>query len=277
MNGAHADSTATGLASPKPPGENWPADPKRSEGWSRKRWLTLIALVFAAQLAVIFEFGEKRFPPPRAVANVPQLTLADNSSELLALDDPTLFVLPHANDFAPAVWRQTPVAPPPSFRWTEPPGELLSPAGENLGAVFTRFMQTNPFAQFSPDFKPPAKLSEPVLPLPPMFAENSTLQINGDLAQRKLLTPENLPSWPSADVIAPSKVQVLVDEAGNVISAVLFPPENRDAVQSDLANQRALALARAARFAPSSRLTVGQMIFNWRTMPPPATNAPANP
>ena len=77
-------------------------------------------------------------------------------------------------------------------------------------------------------------------------------------------------------MIAPSKVQVLVDAAGDVVSAVLFPPENRGApVQSDLANQRALELARAARFAPSSRLTVGQMIFNWRTVPPPATNAPA--
>ena len=80
------------------------------------------------------------------------------------------------------------------------------------------------------------------------------------------------------DVIAPSKVQVLVDEAGAVVSAVLLPPDNRAgaAAQYDPADQRALELARAARFAPSSRLTVGQMIFNWRTVPPPATNAPAS-
>ena len=80
-------------------------------------------------------------------------------------------------------------------------------------------------------------------------------------------------------MIAPSRVQVLVDEAGDVVSAVLLPPDNpAEAAGHDAAaDQRALALARAARFAPSSRLTVGQMIFNWRTVPPPATNAPAEP
>ena len=131
------------------------------------------------------------------MANVPHLTLADNSSELLALDDPTLFVLPHTNDFASAVWLKTYTRPGTrSFAGRNRRASCCRPAAENLGAVFTRFMQTNLFAQFSSDFKPPAKLSEPVLPLPPMFAENSTLQITGDLAQRKLLTPENLPSWP---------------------------------------------------------------------------------
>jgi hypothetical protein len=267
MNGAHADSPAPGFAGSKPPGE----------GWSRPRWLTLIALVFAAQVGFIFALGERHFASPRTAANVPTLKLADDSDELLALNDPTLFALPHPNDFASAVRLQTSVAPQPSFRWTEPP--LPSPlAAENLGAVFARFMQTNVFAPQTNDFKPEPKLSEPVLPLQPVFADASTLQIEGDLAQRKLLTPEeNLPSWPCTDVIAPSKVQVLVDTAGAVISAVLFPPDNRveAAAQYDPADQRALELARAARFAPSSRLTVGQLIFNWRTVPPPATNPPA--
>jgi hypothetical protein len=269
MNGAHADPPAAGLAAPKPAGAG---------GWSRRRWLLLIALGFAAQLAVIFELGEKQFPPPRAVANVPHLTLADNSSELLALNDPTLFVLPHTNDFTSVVWLKTYTNRAPDFRWTEPPGELPL-AAENLGSVFDRFMQTNQFVQSASDFKPPAKLSEPVLPLPPVFADSSTLQIEGDLAQRKTLNPTSLTNWPYADVIAPSKMQVLVNEAGNVISAVLLPPENRAgaAAQYDPADRRALELARAARFAPASGLTVGQMIFNWRTVPPTVTNAPANP
>ena len=270
MNGANADSTAAVLAASK----------QAAAGrWSRRRWLMFVALVFAVQLAIIFALGEKQSPPPRAVANVPHMTLADNSSKLLALDDPTLFAMPHANDFASAVWRRTPVTPPPSFRWTETPGELLSPAGENLGAVFTRFMGTNQFAQFSPDFKPAAKVSEPVLSLPLMAAENSTLQISGDLTQRKLISVENLPAWPLADVIAPSRVQLLVDAAGAVVSAVLIPPDNRAgaAAQYDPANQRALAIARTARFASSSHPTVGQMIFNWRTVTPPTTNMPASP
>ena len=110
-----------------------------------------------------------------------------------------------------------------------------------------------------------------------MLVENSSLQVSGDLAQRKLLTPVNLPSWPFANVIAPSRVQMLVDTAGAVVSAVLLPPDSRagTAAQYEPANERALAIARAARFAPTSRLTVGQMIFKWRTVTPAATNSPA--
>jgi hypothetical protein len=270
MNAADADSPAPGIAGPKPPGE----------GWSRRRWLTLIALVFAAQVGFIFALGERHFAPPRAVANVPQLTLADSSSELLALDDPTLFVLPHENDFASAVRWQTLVAPQPSFRWIEPPGELPL-AAESLGAMFGRFMQTNQFAQSPPDFKPPAKLSEPVLPLQPVFANASTLQIEGDLAQRRLLneTEIHLPSLTFNDVLAPSRVQALVDTEGNVVYAVLLPSENpvETLGRTDKGDTNALAFARSLRFAPAPRLTVGQLIFNWRTVPSPATNAPANP
>jgi TonB family protein len=263
MNEAHADPSAPGLAGLKPQPE------RRGEDWSRQRWLTFVLVVFAAQVAIIFALGEKKFLPPRAVANVPQLTLADSSSELIALDDPTLFALPHVNDFASAVWGQMSVAPQPSFRWTESP--LPPPlAAENLGANFIRFMQTNVFTPQTNHFKPEPKLSEPVLPLPPLFADASTLQIEGDLAQRKLLTPENLPSWPWADVIAPSKVQVLVNTAGNVVSAVLL-----EASGPEFADTNALALARRLRFAPAPRPTFGQLIFNWRTVAPPATNSPA--
>lgn len=267
MNEAHADSPVPGPAGSKPQSE------RRDEGWSRQRWLTFVALVFAAQVAIIFALGEKQFPPLRDVKNVPQLTLADSSSELIALDDPTLFALPHANDFASAVWRRMPVAPRPSFRWTETPDEL--PAPERLGAVFARFMQTNPFYAPPLDFKPGPKLSEPVLPLPPKFAENSTLQIEGELVQRKWLNSVSLTNWPYADVIAPSRVQVLVDAAGDVVSAVLLPPDNPGEVHDPDADRRAFELARVARFSPASRLTVGQLIFNWRTVPPPATNSPA--
>jgi hypothetical protein len=78
-------------------------------------------------------------------------------------------------------------------------------------------------------------------------------------------------------VVAPSVVQALVDAAGNVVSTVLLPSENglEAAGHDDAADQRALELAGTLRFAPSSRLTFGKLIFNWHTVPPAATNAPA--
>ena len=268
MKETPADSSASGPVAPKPPGE----------GWSWRRWLTLVTLVFAAQVALIFVLGEKKMPTPRVVMKVPHLTLADNTSEWIALDDPTLFVLPHANDFASVAWRQMPVAPQPSFRWTEPPGELQAPAREDLGAVFTRFMQTNPFASPLLDFKPEPELSEPVVPLPAAFAENSTLRISGELAGRRLLNTNeiHLPSLPFNAVLAPSRVQAFVDPEGNVVSAVLLPSENpmETLGRADIGDTNALIIARSLRFAPSSRPVRGELIFNWRTVPLAETNAP---
>ena len=270
MNPAPAE-TSSGLAGPGLPGESWPVEPKRSEGWSRSRWIFLIAFVLAAHIAFIFIFGTKQQIVPRAVTNVPQLQLADDASELIALDDPTLFALPHANDFASAVWLKTPTNAPPDFRWTATTNWLTLDAGK-LGATFNEFMQTNRFAEFQPDFKPEPRLSEPVWPVESAPPQNSTLQISGDLAQRRLLNQINLPSLPCNDVLPPGKVQALVDAAGNVVSVVLL-----EASGLELADTNALAFARTARFAPAAQLTFGELIFNWHTVPAAATNTNANP
>ena len=58
-----------------------------------------------------------------------------------------------------------------------------------------------------------------------------------------------------------------------VVSVVLLPPGSG----WDDADQRALELARAARFAPAPRLTIGRLVFHWHTVPLPGTNAPASP
>jgi len=258
---------------------NAPANPSvpelsgsQSEGWSQKKWLAVVAIIFAAHVAVIFAFGEKKQIVPRPVTNVPDLKLTDDSGELLALDDPTLFALPHLEGFAGTAWI---VAPHVQFHrqdWTEQPRWLPLPA-ENLGATFRQFMQTNFFAAQPFDFKPEAKLNAPP-PVEPAPAQNSTLQIGGALAQRKLFNEINPPSLPYNDVIAPSKVQVLVSAAGNVDSAVLLPSENsfEAAGRADIGDTNALQIARTLRFAPAKDLTVGQMIFNWRTIPMTTTN-----
>ena len=77
----------------RPRPDSWSRAETPGEGWSRHRWLTLVAIVFAVQVDIIFALGEKQFPPPRAVKNVPQLTLADNSNELVALERPDALCL----------------------------------------------------------------------------------------------------------------------------------------------------------------------------------------
>jgi hypothetical protein len=261
MNDAPANSSVLELAESKP-----------SERWTASRWLAIIALIYAAHVALIFLVGEKKEIVPRAVTKVSTLTLANNSDELLALNDPTLFALPHQRDFASAAWLKMPNVKQPSFRWTEPPHPLPL-AADNLGIAFGQFMQTNFFANQPLDFKPTPELSTPTLPVEPALVQNSTMQIEGELAQRQLPSEISLTNWPYADVIAPSKIQILVGTDGNVVSTVLLPPDNGFTTTDyyDAANQRALEIARTLRFTPSSSPAYGRIIFNWHTVPPTAS------
>ncbi len=84
------------------------------------------------------------------------------------------------------------------------------------------------------------------------------------------------PPLPRNDVLAPSTVQLLVDTAGNVASAVV-PEPNADHDYD--ADQLALQLVRNLRFAPAPRLMFGEITFTWHTVPTnavPLTNANAD-
>ena len=254
-------------AETKPAGQGWPEPLPPEAGWSGKKICFFIVLAFAAHLAFIFIFGARKSPPVRAVARVPQFQLA-NASDLIALEDPTLFALPHVEDFAPAVWRSTPAITPPSFRWTEAP-PFLSPAVEAMGAGLGAFMSSNQIAALPLNFKPEPELVIPRVTIESMLPQHSTLEVSGDVAQRKLLTPVAVPTLAYPDVIAPSKVQVLVDADGKVVSAVLLPSDNamEAAGRTDVGETNALKIARGLRFAPAAGLTFGELIFNWHTMP----------
>lgn len=251
------------------------ADPIEPRAWTPRRWWTVVVLVFLLHTGMIFFFGEKKPRPVRTVSNVPMLQLADARAPFVVLSDPTLFALPHANDFATPVWNQPPRDQTNSFRWTEAPRWLALETGQ-LGGTFNQFAQTNPFVAWFPDFKPAPSLSEPAAPDVVTLPQKSTLRLRGELAKRRLLSQDALPDWPEPEVIRPSKVQVLVNPAGQVISAILLPPDYglELAAHDDQADQAAVAFARAARFAPGSGTTVGQMIFNWHAVPMPPTNSP---
>lgn len=258
-------------AETKPAGNDWPVMPPES-GWSWKKICFLIALAFVAHLTFIFVFGAKKTPGPKAVGKVPHFQFANQAGEWIALDDPTLFALPHVEDFAPAVWRNTPTNRPPPFRWTEAPS-FLAPAVEALGLAFGALMQSNQIAALPLNFKPEPKMTIANFSVESMLPKNSTLEIAGDIVQRKLLTPASVPTLAYPDVIAPSKIQILVDATGKVISAVSLPSDNplESADRADIGESNALNIARSLRFTPMPGVTFGQLIFNWHTVP---TNAP---
>lgn len=250
-------------------------------------WLITIAVIFAAHLAFIFVFGARKPIVPSPVKNAPSLALVgESSSDWLALNNATLFALPDRDGFAGQMWVELPPLQITRQDWTEPPRWLaLSPA--DLGAKYSRLVQTNRFANFHIEYNLSPPLAVLTTPTEPLFARDSALQVQGEIAKRPLLTPLKLPLWPNDDVIAPSVVQVLVDAAGNVFSAVLLPPEiflEGMAKDDPDADRYAVELARAARFVPlaydaqgiesnpTSSLAVGQLIFNWQTVPISAAN-----
>ena len=222
-----------------------------------------IVILFGAHLGLIFFLGTTKQNIPRAAINVPQWQIAMAGEELIALNDPTLFALPHANDFATRFWNSTPVITPPDFRWTESP-RWLPLQQQPLGAAFREFMQTNLFAETPLNFKPTPILDAPALTTENVLPKSSSLQTASKLEGRQILQTIALPTLSYNDVIAPSRVQAVVEPEGNISTAVLL--ESSGYPEAD---QQALRLARAVRFTPADGLVIGELIFQWHTV---ATN-----
>jgi len=263
-----------------------------SRPWSRRRWWGLVALIFGMQLGLIFWLGDISPIRPRPAAlgftfNLAETNSADllalngTNSELLALNDPTLFALPHRQGSAGSASLETPRPESRSFQWPEPTNSLLLAVGQ-LGAVFNQFIETNEFNSLQPPVKPEPKLTLPDLPPLAVSAERSTLRLEGRLAQRRLITPLALLSPTNLDILNNSVVQIVVDAEGRPVS----PPTLLSRSGSEKADQDALDATKAARFEPIRRnpadttlnpaadLTWGRMIFQWHTLPQPPANAP---
>ena len=250
--------------------------PVQMPTWSRQRWCVAIVFVLMLQAALVFLLERHSTVTRRKTVVVPLVRLRENIAlETFAVSDPTVFVLPHQRGFSGEAWLNN--LPSLDFQpaeWTEPP-RTLSFASGALDANFQELVaanSTSPFetiATIEPAWSVP--LSDPV----ETVRAESTLRIEGPLAQRLLLTPPQLPAWPSADLVTNSVVQLLVDAQGRAISPVLLAPGIRLKKQEE-ADNTALEMAKAAQFesvAPGT-LTVGTMTFEWQTLPPASTNAP---
>ena len=265
-------------------------DPAEPRGWSTGRWAAAVILVFAVQTGLVLWLEDRSPVVPRKPAAAPVFRLADGrSAEWLALQDPTLFALPHLQGFAGEDWLKIPTL---SFRpadWSEP-ARYLPLTVPQLGSLFRHFIETNP----APDF-PTIVMREPRLTVPESAPDRalpagSRLQIIGELAGRRLLSAPVLLAWTNTDLpdlredfLTNSVVELCVDARGRPFSAALLPPGSG----STNVEQHALQLAKAMRFQPiksssptatgdsSAGLTFGRLIFEWRTVLAPSTNSPA--
>jgi hypothetical protein len=254
--------------------------------WTWRRWCLLIALIFCAQLGLIFLLADKSPPRLRPSSPAPKLAvIEDSSSELIALTDPTLFALPHQVGFSGPAWMKIPPVPSRSFEWTEDPSWLPLPI-EMLGNISAAIADTNQTELLTtlPLFEPGPSATDPVFAA--SFRQKSEFRLSEGLQQRRLKTFPNLPSWPHSEFLTNTVVKLFVNADGVPVSApVLLSSSGLKA-----ADDFALAQANAARFepiinegpgrstSPLANSAWGMMIFEWHTLPLSATNpASASP
>ncbi len=241
-----------------------PAHSPPDSGWGWKKTGLIILLAMLGHLTLLFLFGAKKNSTPRPATHVPVFRLAAAASELVTLTDPTWFALPHAEDFAAAHPDALPGELNRSFRYGEPASFLATPAAETLGATFAAYNATNALVPVQLDFKPAPQFEETLPADAAWVPPPSVWRLSGGIADRRLLNRRSFaaPTIAVNDVIPPSRVQVLVDKSGKVLSNVLLEPSgNADA------DQIALALARSLQFVPANEVTLGEIIFDWQTAP----------
>lgn len=248
--------------------------------WASARWLFCIVAVCLGQAGLLFWVGDAPPAAPRASIAAPNLALSGPATnQLLALNDPTLFALPHRQGFSGEGWLASPRQEFVPYEWTEPLEWLKVPVAQ-LGSAFEQMMATNRFRLEEVALQAPPPLTMPRATDAEFLPVRSTLSIEGPLAQRRLLSTLNLPSWRSAELLTNSVVETVVDALGNAVSVTLLRPSSG----STNADQFALEQARAVRFAPLptaagaspfAGLTGGELVFQWHTEPLANNTRPA--
>ncbi|MFM2295268.1 MAG: hypothetical protein RLZZ350_1681 [Verrucomicrobiota bacterium] len=243
--------------------------------WSRLRWLGVVALIFAGQLAFIWLLGARQPNTPRRAWTAPEtLLVADVPFPLAEFSDPTLFVLPHTQSFSGQARTLTPRPQFTSAGWDEP-FRWLPVNEEKLGQSFRQLLADNTASEHgvAEKFSPaPTLLAIPAAPAP--ANPPAAVRVTGVLANRALLAVPELPAQTTADNLPDTTAQVLVDAAGRVVTATIISAHTA-------ADADALTLARQLQFTalsggdnsrvtrPLEGLTSGQIIFHWPTLPLP--------
>lgn len=255
--------------------------PRSPPQWSLRRWTLVFTFVFVLQLSLLYVLSWRpggRLPaPPRQIPLqfVTDPDLARRFLDLPWLPDAAQFGQVTPRSFTAAVWEDRLAAELPWRGWREPPVWREPPdtlAAPTLGTFFLRAPLPRVVAAERPT--PQAEVQVERLPLAPA---QSTLRVEGELRNRRILRQPDLPLVPVEDILPPTVVQVVVGELGEVLSATLQPPGSGHPP----ADARALELAWQVQFeALGDRpgpFTWGWLVFQWASPPAPSPAQPANP
>lgn len=249
-------------------------------GWSRRRFWSVALILFAAQAGLLLLFGSdgrrllRKAPMPGHFLVMDAPLSSDQLTKRFFAVDPMVFAWPNGNNFAEEIWLN---APEPQL---EMPSAIQS--AESLGLDPSRLAFNLPRQKRAEITLPPRSAESgdteiepwPATLAPESIRAQSLMDIHGGLSARCLNLPAQLPSWPSAQLLSNSVVEIAVNPAGQVIAARLL---GRSGLID--ADTNALDHARNLRFTPSrfSSPVWGRVVFQWQTLEPTNGAPPAAP
>lgn len=253
-----------------------------SLGWSWRKLALAIGIALVAQAMLIYWFSARGELKTRIPDGRPAVQLFNGArSEWLRLTDPTLFARAHPDGVSAPAWLNIPAHNYQPAETADVPAELVL-APEGMGEIFREYVKNYPSEEVTlRGWQPPAATAPTRLRYPP--TAESQVRLHGPMTARGILSMPSLPSWTNADVLGPTRVQVLVDAWGNPVTATLL--QSSGLAEADKA---ALDISRKIVFRPQppnvinamqipeTDLTQGWLTFTWRTLAP-ATNSSLNP
>ena len=261
--------------------------PLEAVPWSRRRWAGMVLAGLAAQVVLVLWLGERpRRPEPQAESGTTLHFVTDPNWEerlhaTLGFTDPTLLALPGPSGFSGAAWFNFEPLRPEFADWSEPP-RWLSLKMDSLGHAFSRYVADTrriPLLTADVPYEPP--FADPNVPVETV-PTHSTLDIQGDINPRALLTPPPLPVWTHLYLLSNTVIEVIVNGDGDTVSAIVL--RESGSPEADLFARRTAVNARFERVPASGRasrreldLAAGRMIFNWHTVPAAPPAGIANP
>lgn len=251
--------------------------------WSAQRFMSVIAVVFAVQIGLLFLLGDGISKSKQVTRDgiqfgfvATELKETEIFRHLLATD-PTLFVVASDRDFSGEAWLKKRVASYAPAEWDEPP-EWLPMDVQSLGDSFVRSVRFNDSKKF--EVAQELELNDPLRPLTSV-KQRSFMKVEGELGKRLVGKP-SVPTLEHSEPLEDTVVQIAVVGSGAVVSARILSPRTGAPGSLTLANQKALEICNALRFQPDNRqrnteIVRGNVIFRWQTVPASPRNPESSP
>lgn len=247
-------------------------------GWNVRRWTLVIALVFALEVSLVFVLSWRpggSIPAPARVTTLRFATTPQDARRLWDLPwlpDAAQFAQVTPRGFTAPVWNRNVAAGLPWPGWREPP-RWLEASNTVPSLARGSFFLRAPLPWVVVADRTPPRPQTAVDPTP-LVPTGTTLSLEGELRQRRLLRSPELPVIEADDILPPTVVQVVVGDLGNVISATLQPPGSG----VPEADEKALQAAWKLQFEPvadgAPRLSWGRVVVRWASRIPPGPSPP---